>query len=1087
MTTIINQKRKVLKITLIAIMLLLIEGCLFEKGSTSNNKQDENKDVLIDANNANNSSANSENEFIETDDFDKAIVNKSIKKNSFKTIDGNFDQSITVESSGVNRQGVLLFIHGGGWNTGSSDNHEFVSDMVDSKIAVVRPSYRLTQPENGPDNQVYPSPFEIQKNKFPIQLQDVDCALRWISAKATENQFDINKVYIGGYSAGGHLALLFALSNNGTTYKSTNCPYANMPLPTIKKVVAIAAPTDFNNLDLPTFNGYDYDKLVDSFIGSKITRDNLITKASPITYVTKTNLVKNKTEFLLIYSKEDNFISFNQQLTPFAKKLQENGFKVVSKVFENGDHSFAEEDSASSHSDDVVESMKEFLTNAPIIKSAQILNGSQIVVEGNNFISTSSIELSNDTLSSESISPDILLKRPRITISGNTKITATLNNEERELLKQSSSFRLTVSAPYSSQTTLRSKTFTLNSSDLTLFLCTDNNFANAEECPNSTKNLLRDTTADLVTKCNPSKSCEYICMIGYHYENDKCVVTPLENVTINTHEYNPTNIGYRWEYKKIDGYNSSLAIENVQQISSKRMIQRFIYGGGYQDSLMEFDSNGDMYDLGDTNARGDDEFKALFSPKMLWYPKNFKIGAVHKTEKIKYAKTSTIHSTAAEGGWSSPIRTTTMRLEKIIPSLTVPAGTFTNVLDTIHTETYIYSDTNAPDFEHHLYLAKGVGIIKVTTINKQTNEKVIGAELEKFYKSKNEYFNATISPNTFLKPKNGVSIIRFTITANVSAPNTNIAPVIFDTPNGEGKGISMRSNGEWNGNIFSGEIAVTANTPTGNYLLKIVDVNGKETLLYYEVKAGTGNGDMSNCGSIPGHYLESYGKNSDIKSFLKTFNSDGSFTCVKAKCVSGNWTMIANSDETSMNRCDFLGVNFKDDGVISSPSTTTNPSSPSTPSIPSTPTTQNPSYNTENNCGPTDQFLTANGAHDSIHTFLKSYNSATNSFSCAKMKCQNGLWIDTNESRTGITKCEFLNQETAVLLGEVLKKSCGKLPTFPEAYGKDSDIKTFLKAQNGSALTCVKVTCDDGEWRQVINSEVTSSARCDFLGINYRN
>ena len=85
----------------------------------------------------------------------------------------------------------MLFFHGGGFSIGSIKTHDpvckFLSKMLGWKIFSVE--YRLA-PEH----------------RFPTPLEDCDQAMDWLIKNADEFEIDMNKIAIGGDSAGGNLA-----------------------------------------------------------------------------------------------------------------------------------------------------------------------------------------------------------------------------------------------------------------------------------------------------------------------------------------------------------------------------------------------------------------------------------------------------------------------------------------------------------------------------------------------------------------------------------------------------------------------------------------------------------------------------------------------------------------------------------------------------------------------------------------------------------------------------------------------------------------------------------------------------------------
>jgi acetyl esterase len=86
---------------------------------------------------------------------------------------------------------VLLWLHGGGWTLGDLASYDtFCRGLCSEAHCAVLPlDYRLA-PEN----------------RFPAAVEDTLWALRWLAREATKMGLDVNRVAIGGDSAGGNLA-----------------------------------------------------------------------------------------------------------------------------------------------------------------------------------------------------------------------------------------------------------------------------------------------------------------------------------------------------------------------------------------------------------------------------------------------------------------------------------------------------------------------------------------------------------------------------------------------------------------------------------------------------------------------------------------------------------------------------------------------------------------------------------------------------------------------------------------------------------------------------------------------------------------
>lgn len=100
--------------------------------------------------------------------------------------------------SGAGPRPVLVWIHGGGWSSGSHNQFpSFANDLRNQGITVISIAYRLSGQAN-----------------FPAQIHDCKAAIRWIRANATQLNIDPARIATWGSSAGGHLACLLATSGN---------------------------------------------------------------------------------------------------------------------------------------------------------------------------------------------------------------------------------------------------------------------------------------------------------------------------------------------------------------------------------------------------------------------------------------------------------------------------------------------------------------------------------------------------------------------------------------------------------------------------------------------------------------------------------------------------------------------------------------------------------------------------------------------------------------------------------------------------------------------------------------------------------
>lgn len=99
---------------------------------------------------------------------------------------------------------TLVWFHGGGLKNGDKDGRKNDSDSVKTAtiarslatagIAVVSANYRLSPKVN-----------------FPAYVQDAAAAVAWARAHIAEHGGDVKKLFVGGHSAGGYLALMLGM------------------------------------------------------------------------------------------------------------------------------------------------------------------------------------------------------------------------------------------------------------------------------------------------------------------------------------------------------------------------------------------------------------------------------------------------------------------------------------------------------------------------------------------------------------------------------------------------------------------------------------------------------------------------------------------------------------------------------------------------------------------------------------------------------------------------------------------------------------------------------------------------------------
>ncbi len=145
---------------------------------------------------------------------------------------------------------AIVVIHGGGWIEGDKSSFATTTNRSPANIrdfaalgfVAASINYRLSK-----------------EARYPAQLDDCRCAVRWLRAHAAEYGVDRDRIGAYGNSAGGHLALLLALGDRPIV--------SGEPFPTESNAVQ-AAVSDSGPLDLISqYRGGALKRVVGQFMG----------------------------------------------------------------------------------------------------------------------------------------------------------------------------------------------------------------------------------------------------------------------------------------------------------------------------------------------------------------------------------------------------------------------------------------------------------------------------------------------------------------------------------------------------------------------------------------------------------------------------------------------------------------------------------------------------------------------------------------------------------------------------------------------------------------------------------------------------
>ncbi|MEM6469553.1 MAG: alpha/beta hydrolase [Planctomycetota bacterium] len=211
---------------------------------------------------------------------------------------------------------IVIVVHGGAWATGDKwTMYRHANKLAERGIASVSINYR-----------------HAPSHPFPKQVDDIRSALVWIHEHADQYEFDLDRVGLFGYSAGGHLVSLVATLQDEpwekveTTTRWTQDDTRWSKLPPIRAVCAGGSPSDFQKLPP------DNTSLAYFLGGSRRERPENYRAASTINFVSP-----DDPPFQLIHGDSDGIVPF-ANAESLLELFVETGVKAKLDAFPNKGH-----------------------------------------------------------------------------------------------------------------------------------------------------------------------------------------------------------------------------------------------------------------------------------------------------------------------------------------------------------------------------------------------------------------------------------------------------------------------------------------------------------------------------------------------------------------------------------------------------------------------------------------------------------------------------------------------------------------------------------------------------------------------------
>jgi acetyl esterase/lipase len=217
---------------------------------------------------------------------------------------------------------VAVYIHGGSWIGGDQNTGGFIISEIGPALnaagfVVANVNYRL-----GPDA------------KWPAQIADVKCAVRYLRAFAKELHIDPGHIGTWGHSAGGHLAALMGTAGPSAGWDTgAYLKYSSK----VEAVADLSGPANLVTMSTEGASGTvraNFVKLLGPVPPEQLPGE--LKAASPVTYVSPED-----PPFLIVHGELDQIV-YPAQSQELAAALMADDVPVTLVIVRGGGHALDE-------------------------------------------------------------------------------------------------------------------------------------------------------------------------------------------------------------------------------------------------------------------------------------------------------------------------------------------------------------------------------------------------------------------------------------------------------------------------------------------------------------------------------------------------------------------------------------------------------------------------------------------------------------------------------------------------------------------------------------------------------------------------